>query len=78
MKPPYTLLFSGCLATSDRFTTLQEARSALSEALKEELAIARRSWKSAAIIRGSKDSGSIYATRDSRSPLWTSIAIVPV
>lgn len=78
MKPPYALLFSGHLATSDRFQSLPEARKALSEALQDELKEARRRWKSAAIIRGSKDSGSIYATRDSRSPLWTSIAIVPV
>lgn len=78
MKPPYALLFSGHLASPHRFDSLPEARKALSEALKEELVGARRRWKSAAIVRGSKDSGSIYATRDSRSPLWTSIAIVPV
>lgn len=78
MKPPFALLFSGHFANADRFDSIHAARAALREALNVELTAARRHWKTAAIVRGSKDSGSIYATRDSRSPLWTSIAIVPV
>lgn len=59
------------------FTSIVEARKELVACVDEDLAEARKKWKTAAKIRISANAYAIHATRDRQSALWRSWTIVP-